>query len=451
MADVTVLCAADVHLGRRAAGLGGRWDGGRLSATEAWLCLVDRAISDSVDLVLLAGDVVDQFNRSFEAWGPLERGVASLREAGIPVVAVAGNHDHDTLHDVAAEVGGENLTVLGRGGRWERWTLRDGDGTARLHVDGWSFPDGRWEDDPTASYDPASLGTPDGVPVLGLLHADLDQVRSVYGPVTTTRLRSLPTVAWILGHIHVPSLRDEPGVAPILYPGSLQALDGGEIGPHGAWRVEIRDGRATDFRRIPLSSVRYDTVEVGVDGIEDEAGLNARVRQTLRAHLDERTAEPTGPLRLLHCRVRLTGRTPLHGRIAEILDGLDDFAPTDDVGLRLTVDGRPAIATRPALDLEALARGADAPALLAQLLLDQTTSGEDGAGEDGAGEDGAGARLALLGGASREAADVAARSQYATTGLEPLDLAPASPRVAAGIRRQAARLLDALMAPTEGS
>lgn len=435
MADVTVLCAADLHLGRRAA-LSGRWDGGRLSATDAWLRLVDRAVAEAVDLVVLAGDVIDQLNRSFEAWGPMERGVASLREAGIPVVAVAGNHDHDTLHDVATEVGGSTLTVLGRGGRWERWTLRSDDGSARLHVDGWSFPDGRWQDDPTSSYDPASLGAPDGVPVLGLLHADLDQTRSVYGPVTTTRLRSLPAVAWVLGHIHVPSLRDDPGVPPILYPGSLQALDAGETGPHGAWRLEIRDGRATGFRHIALSSVRYDTVDVDVDGIEDDAALNARVRQTLRAHLDERSTESSGPLHLLHCRVRLTGRTPLHGRIGEVLERLDDFAPSDDTGLRLAVDGRPAIATRPALDLEALARGADAPALLARLLLDPET----------------GIRVeeadvaALLDRASRAAANVAARSQYSTTGLQPLDLDPSSTRVAAGVRRQAARLLDALMA-----
>lgn len=447
MADVTVLCAADLHLGRRAAALSGRWDGERLSATDAWLRLVDRAVADAVDLVVLAGDVIDQLNRSFEAWGPLERGVASLREAGIHVVAVAGNHDHDTLHDVAAEVGGGTLTVLGRGGRWERWTLRDDDGRARLHVDGWSFPDGRWEDDPTSSYDPASLGAPDGVPVLGLLHADLDQVRSVYGPVTTTRLRSLPAEAWILGHIHAPSLRDEPGIAPVLYPGSLQALDAGETGPHGAWRMEIRDGQTAGFRHIPLSSVRYDTVAVEIDGIDDEATLNARVRQTLRARLDERAAESTGPLRLLHCRVLLTGRTPLHGRIAEVLDGLDDFAPTDDTGLRLTVDGRPTIATRPALDLEALARGADAPALLARLLLDpETRIGEEGIGQGGTDGDGTAAVAALLERASRAASDVAARSQYATTGLEPLDLDPASPRIAAGVRRQAARLLDALMA-----
>lgn len=436
MAEVTVLCAADLHLGRRATGLSGRWDGGRLSATDTWQRLVDRAVSDSVDLVVLAGDVVDQFNRSFEAYGPLERGVAALADAGIPIVAVAGNHDHDTLPDVAAEVGGGNLTVLGRGGRWERWTLRRTDGEPILHVDGWSFPDGRWDADPTATYDPLSLGDVGDVPVLGLLHADLDVAGSVYAPVTADRLRSFPSVAWVLGHIHIPSLREAPGVTPILYPGSLQALDAGETGPRGAWRIDIRRDGTRHFRHIPLSSVRYDTVAVDIEGAEDQQALVSRVRQALRAHLDDRSAESTGALQRIHCRVQLTGRTPLHGQLVSALDGLDDFSPTDDAGLRLTVDGRPTIGTRPALDLDAIARGTDAPALLARLLLEPEESGGDVPAD-------------LLERASREATEVGGRSHYATNGLDALNLDPGSVRVAAGVRRQAARLLDALMAQQE--
>lgn len=436
MADVTVFCAADLHLGRRAAGLSGRWDSGRLSATDAWLRLVDRAVIDAVDLVVLAGDVVDQFNRSFEAYGPLERGVGTLADAGIPVVAVAGNHDHDTLPDVAAEVGGGNLTVLGQGGRWERWTLRSGDGGPILHVDGWSFPGRRWENDPTAEYDPASLGPPDDAPILGLLHADLDAPGSVYAPVTAARLRSTSSIAWVLGHIHVPSLREAPAVAPILYPGSLQALDAGETGPRGAWRMDIRGEGTPVFRHIHFSSVRYDTVVVDVDGIKDAPTLSARVRRSLRSHLEDRSAESTGALRRIQCRVRLTGRTPLHRRIASALDGLGEFAPTDDAGLRLTVDGRPTIETRPALDLEAIARGTDAPALLARLLLQP----EDRGGEWPAD---------LLERASRSATEVGSRPYYSTIGLEPLALDPGSPRLADGLRRQAARLLDALMAQQE--
>ncbi|MEJ2679201.1 MAG: DNA repair exonuclease, partial [Gemmatimonadota bacterium] len=348
MAHLTVLCAADLHLGRRPAGLAGTGVD-RLSSADAWSNLVGRAVADGVDLVLLAGDVVDRFNRSFEAYGPLDQGIRSLKAAGIPVVAVAGNHDFDVLPDVAAEVGDGHLTVLGRGGAWERWTLKGQDGEPRLHVDGWSFPDQHWHDDPTMDYDPAAFGAPGGardsapgsvggqapggmpggahgdVPVLGLVHGDLDQPASPYAPLATSRLRSLDVAAWVLGHIHTPSLREDPAGPSILYPGSVQALKAGERGPHGAWLLELEPGRRPAFRPVALSGVRYDRVDVDVGAVDDAAGLNAAVRTSLRAHLDQVGQASVGPLKVVYCQVRLTGRTRLHGGVEAALDGLGEL------------------------------------------------------------------------------------------------------------------------------
>jgi exonuclease SbcD len=438
MPEVRVLCAADLHLGRRPAGLPGG-EGARVESASAWSALVDRARAEAVDLVVLAGDVVDRLNRSFEAYGPLQRGIRALDSAGIPVVAVAGNHDHDVLHDVAGEVTDGGLRVLGRGGAWERWTLRDDAGRPVLHVDGWSFPDGHWRDDPAAAYDPSALassasagpgesGAPGSdVPVLGLLHCDLDQPGSPYAPVTTAGLRSLPVTAWVLGHVHAPRLRSSPGAAPILYPGSLQALGAGEPGPHGAWILELGGGGTTAFRRVPLSATRYETVDVDLEGIDDVPALNAAVRRSLQRHLDRLGEESTGPLRVVVCRVHLTGRTALHGRVERALEGLDALDLADPAGLRLVVDPRVVVDTAPALDLESLARGTDAPAMLARLLL-------------------GGADAELRRRASRAAAAVTARSHYAGAGLPELDADPDSERVADALRRQAGRLLDAVMA-----
>lgn len=430
MTDLTILCAADLHLGRRPADLRGA-GGSRIASKAGWSSLVDRARADAVDLVVLAGDVIDELNRSFEAYGPLERGIRTLKAAGIPVVAVAGNHDHDTLPDVAAEVGDGNLVVLGRGGEWERWTLEDDDGAPRLHVDGWSFPDGTWREDPTAGYDAAALGDPGGAPVLGLLHADLDQAGSPYGPVTAARLRSLPPAAWVLGHIHVPSLEEDAGVAPILYPGSLQALDAGERGVHGAWVLELGAATTPAFRQVALSSVRYDRVTVDVAGEDDAAGVMGAVRRALKEHLDALGEEATGPLRRVQVRVRVTGRTAVHGRMAEALAELGGLELTDDAGLRLVADPRPVIETRPALDLESLARGSDSPALLARLLLDLDAGG---ALPD---------ELARR--ATAAVTRIADRSHYLEARLDAVD----ADRARDAVRRQATRLLGALVAEKE--
>lgn len=414
----------------------------------AWDGLVDCALAERVDAVLLAGDVVDQDNRYFEAYGPLGRGVARLKEAGIAVVAVAGNHDHHTLHEVAAQVGQGHLKVLGRGGRWERWTLRDAAGVARLHVDGWSFPASRHPDDPTTGYD---LPDPDdGVPVVGLLHADLDSTETRYAPVPTASLARVQVSAWVLGHVHRPALRQAPGRAPILYPGSLLALDPAEIGQHGATLLELWPDRAPAFRPIPLSRVRYERVHVDVEGVADGDALRGRVAAALSRRLDEVVDEGVGPLEVVSCRVRLTGRSSLGPRIAALDEAIRALDLSDRQGVRLVVE-RVDADIRPALDLEDLARGSDAPALLARLIL----------ASDGVLDDDPDARPAdapeLMARAERAAAAVAGRPHFA--GLEPpgsddagsddagidADEAATGPPTAVALRRQAVRLLDELM------
>jgi DNA repair protein SbcD/Mre11 len=430
-----LLCAADLHIGRRPARLPRSWAGGRISAALAWDDVVECAIAHGADALLLGGDVVDQDNRYFEAYGPLGRGIRRLKEAGVAVVAVAGNHDHHTLHEVASEVGDGHLVVLGRGGRWERWTLRDEDGAARLHIDGWSFPAARHADDPTATYDLAPAD--DSAPVVGLLHCDVDGGEPRYAPVAAASLARVPVSAWVLGHIHVPGLRQEPGRAPWLYPGSLVALDPGETGRRGAWLVELEPGRAPSFRHLPLSRVRYENVDVDVEEVADTDGLRGAVGAALRRRLDDVVEEGVGPLALLSCRVRLTGRTALHAGAERALANLSDLELTGDGDVRLAVE-RVQVDTRPALDLHDLARGTDAPALLARLLVQL--------------EDAPGAALdadppqidpALQARLDRTVAGVMARPYYGELASDD------QPDARAALRRQASRLLDELVRQKE--
>jgi DNA repair protein SbcD/Mre11 len=437
-----LLCAADLHIGRRPARLPRSWAGGRISAAMAWDDVVDCAIAHRADALLLAGDIVDQDNRYFEAYGPLGRGIRRLKEAGVAVVAVAGNHDHHTLHEVATEVGEGHLVVLGRGGAWERWTLRDEAGAARLHVDGWSFPAARHADDPTASYDLASPA--DSAPVVGLLHCDVDGSEPRYAPVAASSLARVPVAAWILGHIHAPDLRQEPGRAPWLYPGSVMALDPGEAGRRGAWLVEIEPGRAPSFRQLPLSRVRYENVDVDVEGVADADGLRGALGAALRRRLEDVVEEGAGPVALLSCRVRLTGRTALHSAAERALANLSDLELTGEGDIRLVVE-RVQVDTLPALDLQDLARGTDAPARLARLLVQLDAAPDPAPDPAPAAADGGPRQVdpALQERLDRAVASVMARPYYGELATDDDPTGPAA------LRRQASRLLDELVRQKE--
>ncbi len=308
-----LVVAGDIHIGRASSAAGQALPADRRRTVAAWQAIVELAIAERAAAVCLTGDVVDESNKYFESAGPLQRGVQRLAEAGVAVFAVTGNHDHDVLPRVADELGEDQLCVLGRGGRWQRVRLqRDG---AAVHLDGWSYPGPVVDQDPVASYE---LEPAPDAPTLVMVHGDLDAPGSRYAPLSRHRLRERPVAGWLLGHIHRPGHDDEASPF-ILYPGSPQAMDPGEAGVHGAWVVEVARGRVAAPRLVPLSSVRYEQLELTAEAATTEDELETLLRQRIRDE-GERLAEESG--QRLHClslRVRLTGRTAAYEHAEAVL------------------------------------------------------------------------------------------------------------------------------------
>src|SRR3954454_16920324 len=91
------LHAADIHLDSPLRGLD-KYEGAPLHAIrgatrKAFTALIQLALAEHVDFVLLAGDLYDGDWPDYNTGLYLVRQMARLREAGIPVVAIAGNHD----------------------------------------------------------------------------------------------------------------------------------------------------------------------------------------------------------------------------------------------------------------------------------------------------------------------------------------------------------------------
>lgn len=357
-----LLCTGDIHIGRRSSRIPPAIDSALFSTAAAWDAIVEVAIQERVDLLALSGDVVDRSNRYFEAFGPLERGLGRLADAGIDTVAVTGNHDFDVLPQLQRGVAGERLHLLGLGGTWERWTLRR-DGEPALHVDGWSFPTEHVHQNPLLGYAP---GTDDGVPVLGLLHADLDASASVYAPVTRAELSRQSVALWLLGHIHHPAHSQDLG-APVMYPGSPLAMDPGETGPHGPWLVELTPGGPPKLRQVLTSRVRYEPVTIALDDVTSADDVRDITSGTLQRRLIEMTLD-NDSLASVAFRVTLTGRTALHRDVEVHLKELtEDFrahaGTCQGFVEKLVVD------TRPALSLADLANRNDPPGALARTIL----------------------------------------------------------------------------------
>lgn len=359
-----LLCTGDIHLGRRSSRAPDRLDGPHLSSGEAWLRLVHLALEQAVDLVLVSGDLVDQDNRYFEAYGPLEQGLRLLAEQGVEVYAVAGNHDAELLRNFSSGSGFEGFHLLGRGGRWQKVIVQK-QGGAPLQLVGWSFPGERFSDNPLTGLTELDL-EPD-LPTVGLLHTDLDQPGSLYAPSAAVELKRTRPLLWVLGHVHKPYLMDLTPGPVILNPGSPQALDPGETGAHGPWLVDISPGRPPVFCHMPLSTMRYEQLTISLEGEVSPEAVVTRATSALR-DLVEAAAAEGGPLALLSCRLRFIGSTTLHGRLEELTAGIPRDLEIRNGRLTSVVE-KVYCETRPAVDLEDLARAGGPPALLARLLL----------------------------------------------------------------------------------
>lgn len=264
--DTTILFVGDMHLGRLPSRVpaGGHLPPlAELGPGAAWRRVAAEAERLAVDAVALAGDVVHGANDLFEGANELAAGLETLARAGIPVVAVAGNHDTRVLPDLARRGG---ITLLGPGGTWSAADIAPTD-RPTVRLVGWSFPEPHWALSPLTTPPPAPEP---GLVTLGLLHADLDLADSLYAPVSSAALTATGYAGWLLGHVHRPDAPHDGG-GPF-YLGSLCGLDPTETGRHGPVLARISgDGRVT-MRRLALAPLVWTVRELDPGPAEDAAG-----------------------------------------------------------------------------------------------------------------------------------------------------------------------------------
>ena len=352
-----------MHLGRTPSRLPPVLHAPELGPAEAWRRTVDAALGHGVKAVLLAGDVVDRDDDFFEAYRALEDGVRKLADAGIDVIGVAGNHDVRVLPRLARHI--PRFRLLGEGGTWESCRI-GGDGSGggeAVTLWGWSFPQARVLDSPLEgeSLDPAQ-----GIN-LGLLHCDRDAgPDSPYAPVTRLELDGAGLDGWLLGHVHKPDALT--AASPNGYLGSLTGMDRGESGPRGPWMITIADGRIAEVEHLPLAPLRWETLEVDLEGIDEPFQAEERLLAAV-TDLDARLSSLPSAPNAVGLSVVLAGRTRFGAAALERISREDRDEPLAGVArTRYFIEStRPD--TRPEIDLEDLAKRQDPVGLLAARML----------------------------------------------------------------------------------
>jgi predicted phosphodiesterase len=224
---MNIIHLADTHLGFRQ--FSGKLDPERkLNQRECdvyavWHRAIDIAIEREVSAVIHAGDLFDSARPSPRALAEAIDGFAKLRDAGIPVIAIAGNHSTPRFRS-----GGSVFEILERFGVKAAWrepqTFRIGD--VAFHAVPHEADAEQLRHDISALAPDASASAN----VL-ILHAGLDGVPAPsYGEVNAISvdaelLVNAPFDYIAMGHLH----RFQAPQVNAIYPGSLERLDFGDV------------------------------------------------------------------------------------------------------------------------------------------------------------------------------------------------------------------------------
>ena len=257
MRKLKILHAADLHLDSPFEALGaGKAAIRRKEQRELLSRLADLAASEQVDLVLLAGDLLDSSNTYYETGEELIR---ALRNIPAPVFIAPGNHDCYSPRSPYARLRlPDNVHVFT-------------DGTIRsvilpelnVRVYGAAF---------TAPESPALLEgfrceKAEGMTDLLVLHGEVGGRDSRYNPISEEQLRKSGADYAALGHIHKASGLLRTGSTWYSWPGCPEGRGFDETGEKTVSIVTLT-GDDCELRTVSIAKRRYEIVKLDVTGAD---------------------------------------------------------------------------------------------------------------------------------------------------------------------------------------
>ncbi len=309
---IKFLHMSDVHLGCRRYNLEERTK----DFFRSWHdVIVNHALPNAVDFVLIAGDFFDRRNIDPQTMNHALAGLQLLKDAGVPVVAIEGNHDRrDAVSDYSwmRSFSQAGFFILLEPARAEEsaenalpWQMVpwDEDSKAGSYVDikGARIFGTHWYGTSANAAMPmlaeslrAARG--EGLFHILLLHTDVEgQLNRPIPALSVERLKELRSLVdyVALGHTHKRFELENWAFNP----GSLEACSIDEYREErGLYLVEVDEGHrvtatfVNDYVQRPFQRLTFD-----VSGAEDPAAVHAGVLETVareaRAH-DPDSGEP---------------------------------------------------------------------------------------------------------------------------------------------------------------
>lgn len=358
--------AADIHLDSPLSGLAAYKDAPadllRTVTRDAFTKLVDEAIEEAVDFMVIAGDLYDGSWKDYNTGHFFCREMGRLNKVGIPVYLLFGNHDADSEMT-------KRLTLPPNVHQFESRkanTFLIDELKVALH--GRSYKDAATFENLAASYPEPVAGWLN----IGVLHTALEgnSEHANYAPCSLAELNAKSYQYWALGHVHEHAiLQESPWV---VFPGNLQGRHIRETGERGAILVTADETGIQSVERLLVDVLRWHVVDVDasdVNTLEEVVRLIGRAFEQLIAKTPDKI--------YLSVRVCIKGKTAAHGELFGLESQLREEVLGQAAGQgidRLWVE-KVRIETEPIVDAAHMADRSDAIADL-QRFLDEAPEDE---------------------------------------------------------------------------
>ncbi len=294
------LHAADIHLDSPPLGLG-RYEGAPVeligvATRKAFENLIYLAIAEQVKFVLIAGDLYDGDWRDYNAGLFFSKEMTKLRNEGIRVLIVTGNHDAESNITRSLRLP-DNVTILSSK-KPETIILED----IGVAIHGQGFLQRAVTENIASNY-PNSISNHFNI---GILHTSVTgrEGHEPYAPCQVETLLSKDYDYWALGHVHKREvLHEDPW---IIFPGNIQGRHIRETGPKGCTLVTVDDGKVISVDHRDLDIFRWYLCHANGDDAETPDAILDRVREVLFKEHEQNPGKP------LAVRLHISGSCKAH-------------------------------------------------------------------------------------------------------------------------------------------
>ena len=276
----------------------------RKSTYQAFQNIVELALKENVEAVLIAGDIYDGANKSLEAQLKFRRELQKLSDAEIDTFIVHGNHD--PLDSWSASIKWPERVYVFPGTQVEYLPVKK-NGILKAYIHGISYPTRDVRKNLAQNF---SRGNNNEIFAIGLLHANVGHQsgHDNYAPCSIDDLIAAKMDYWALGHIHSFQVLRDSNPA-VVYSGNSQARHMRESGEKGCCLVTLNKDIAPIIQFIPVDAIRYIQGEVDLTGTISLEEVIHVVRSKCENFADQTKQ------RDVFISLSLNGRTQVHSEL----------------------------------------------------------------------------------------------------------------------------------------